>query len=99
MPQPSASSTSPRPVLLSNVPFELQQINRSPINQASETIDLNEFKEDYKEFIESLQENKQPSRVQLSADKTQSQTLGGSPSDAGAISQPDPFGDQLEKEL
>jgi hypothetical protein len=43
-----------RPVLLNNVPFELQQINRSPINQAAETIDLNEFKE----IIEGLGENK-----------------------------------------
>lgn len=99
MPQQQTSSTSPRPVLLSNVPFELQQINRSPINQASEAIDLNEFKEDYKEFIESLQENKQVARTQLGSDKAQSQTLGSSPSNTNVTSQPDPFGDQLEQEM
>lgn len=88
-------------MLLNNIPFELQQINRSPINQASEGIDLNELKEDedYKEFIEGLQENKQVKRAQLSADKTQNQTLGSSPSNANATSQSDPLGDQLEKEM
>ena len=86
-----------RPVLLNNVPFELQQINRSPINQAAETIDLNEFKE----IIEGLGENKQPRRPQLSAENSLSQQAIGSspPNVTSGTLMSDPFGDQLEKEM
>jgi len=78
------------------LPFELLQINRSPINQNAEAIDLNDFNDDYRELLDGLQESRPPKR---SPSSNNNANASASPSNAAAQNLSDPFGDQLEEEL